>query len=210
MGKRKDAKVLYIGTRPSSDAHFFARLLDEDDESIFSMTYAAEDDDNPFAVSTWRKANPGLRYGMPAIEVLRAEARMAKRDPAELASFRSLRLNLGTSEVETQHLIDSLVWRSIETEELPPREGPICMGLDLGYTSAFSACAVYWPQTHRLEGFVACGTSPPLSDRALSDGVSGVYETMRDRDCQGRRNSGPLWRQKSVPPGVIGQHKWPR
>ena len=29
-------------------------------------------------------------------------------------------------------------------------------------------------------------------------------------ECQGRRNSGPLWRQKSVPPSVIGQHKWPR
>ena len=59
LGKRQDAKVLYIGTRPSSDAHFFARLLDEDDKSIFSMTYAAEDDDNPFAVATWRRANPG-------------------------------------------------------------------------------------------------------------------------------------------------------
>ena len=182
LGKRQDAKVLYIGTRPSSDAHFFARLLDEDDESIFSLTYAAEDDDNPFAVSTWRKANPGMRYGMPDIEVLRAEARMAKRDPAELATFRSLRLNQGTSEVESQHLIDSLVWRSIETEELPPREGPMCMGLDLGYTSAFSACAVYWPQSHRLEGFVACGHNPPLSERALADGVSGVYETMLARN----------------------------
>ena len=61
----------------------------EDDKSIFSMTYAAEDDDNPFAVSTWRKANPGMRYGFPNIEVLRAEARMAKRDPAELATFSS-------------------------------------------------------------------------------------------------------------------------
>ena len=182
LGKRRDARVSYIGTRASSDAHFFARLLDEDDKSVFHLVYAAEDEDDPFAVATWRKANPAMRYGMPAIEVLRAEVRMARRDPAELATFRSLRLNQGTSEVESQHLIDSLVWRSIETEELPPREGPMSMGIDLGYTSAFSACAVYWPQTSRLEGFVACGTSPPLSERALSDGVSGVYESMRDRN----------------------------
>ena len=87
---------------------------------MFALSYAADDEADPFAVATWRRANPAMRYGMPAIDVLRAEARMAKRDPAELATFRSLRLNQGTSEVESQHLIDSLVWRSIETEELPP------------------------------------------------------------------------------------------
>ena len=182
LGKRKDARVIYIGTRPSSDAHFFARLLDENDPSVFSLVYAADDVDDPFSKKTWAKANPALRYGMPNIEVLRAEARMAKRDPAELATFRSLRLNQGISEVESQHLIDSLVWRSIETEELPPAEGPMSLGIDLGGTAAFCAAAAWWPQTHRLEGFVACGTSPPLSERALADGVSGVYEAMRDRN----------------------------
>ena len=34
LGKRKVARVIYIGTRPSSDAHFFARLLDENDPSV--------------------------------------------------------------------------------------------------------------------------------------------------------------------------------
>ena len=42
--------------------------------------------------------------------------------------------------------------------------------------------------------------------RDLVDGGVGVPAAK----CQGRRNSGPLWRQKSVPPGVIGQHKCPR
>ena len=56
-------------------------------------------------------------------------------------------------------------------------------GLDLGYTRPHSsACAVYWPQSHRLEGFVACGHNPPLSERALADGVSPAsMSTMRDR-----------------------------
>ena len=52
--------------------------------------------------------------------------------------------------------------------------------LDLGGTAAFSACAAWWPRTGRLEGFVACGTVPALPDRALADGVAGVYEAMRD------------------------------
>ena len=182
LGKRKDARVIYVGTRPSSDAHFFARLLGEDDPSVFALTYAADDDDDPFKERTWHRANPAMKYGMPNIAVIRAEARMAKRDPAELATFRALRLNQGTSDVESQHLIDSLVWRSIETDDLPPAEGPMAWGVDLGYTSAFCAVAAYWPQTHRLEGFVACGHNPPLSERAIADGVSGVYETMRDRN----------------------------
>ena len=151
-------------------------------QSLFSLVYAADDDDDPFAVKTWHKANPAMRYGMPDIEVLRAEARLAKRDPAELATFRSLRLNQGTSEVESQHLIDPTVWRAIETEELPPRSGPMSLGLDLGGTAAFCAAAAWWPKTGRLEGFVACGTSPLLSERALADGVAGVYEAMRDRN----------------------------
>ena len=180
LGKRKGARALFIGTRPASDSHFFARLLAEDDPSVYAQTHAAGPDDPPFAVKTWRKANPALSYGLPDIETLRAEARLAKRDPAELATFRSLRLNQGTSEVESRMLIDSLTWRAVETDELPPREGSCAYGVDLGGTAAFSACAAYWPRTGRLEGFVACGMEPALAERALADGVSGVYEAMRD------------------------------
>ena len=180
LGKREDARAIFIGTRPASDSHFFARLLEENDPSVFSLIYAAEADDDPFSVRAWRRANPGLDYGLPDIEVLRAEARLAKRDPAEMMTFRSLRLNEGVPEVESQMLLDALVWRGIETEELPPREGPVALGIDLGGTAAFSACAAYWPRSGRLEGFLSCGSQPPLAERALADGVSGVYEAMRD------------------------------
>ena len=180
LGKRRDARALFIGTRPASDAHFFARLLAEDDPAVFALTYAAGRDDPPFAMRTIRKANPGVDYGLPDIETLRAEMRLAKRDPAELATWRALRLNQGTSEVENRMLIDVLTWREVETGELPPREGPMSLGVDLGGTAAFSAAAAYWPRTGRLEGFVACGTDPELSQRALADGVAGVYEAMRD------------------------------
>ena len=180
LGKRKGARAIFIGTRPASDSHFFARLLAEDDPSVYAQVHAASADDPPFSVKTWRKANPALGYGLPDMETLRAEARLAKRDPAELATWRSLRLNQGTSEVESRMLIDALVWRGIETDILPAREGPFALGIDLGGTAAFSAAAAYWPRTGRLEGFVSCGTDPELSQRALADGVSGVYEAMRD------------------------------
>lgn len=180
LGKRRDARAVFIGTRPRSDDHFFARLLTEDDPSVFALTYAARPEDPPFRVATWRKANPGLRYGLPDVEVLRAEARLARRDPAELASFRSLRLNMGTAEVEESYLLAAETWRAVETDPLPPAEGPSAWGIDLGGTAAFSAVAAFWPRSGRLEGFVACGTKPDLSERALADGVAGVYEAMRD------------------------------
>ena len=180
LGKRKGARAVFIGTRPASDSHFFARLLAEVDPAVFSLVYAARPDDDPYKVATWRRANPGLSFGLPDIEVLRAEARLARRDPAELATFKALRLNGGTSEVEVQMLIDATTWRGVEVDPLPPREGPCALGIDLGGTAAFSAAAAYWPKTGRLEGFVSCGTSPPLAQRALADGVPGVYETMRD------------------------------
>ena len=91
LGKRRDARAIFIGTRPASDAHFFARLLAEKDPSVYAQVHAAGPNDPPFNVRTWRKANPALNYDLPDIKTLRAEARLAKRDPAELATFRSLR-----------------------------------------------------------------------------------------------------------------------
>ena len=123
--------------------------------------------------------NPALGAGMPDIEVVRADARLTRQDPAELATFRALRLNQWTNEVESRSLIDALVWRGIELDELPPRDGPMALGVDLGATAAFSTAATYWPCTG-LEGFVACGTEPSLEKRALRDGVAGVHEAMRE------------------------------
>ena len=180
LGKRAGARAIFIGKRPASDSHFFARLLAEDDPSVYAQVHAAPPDAPPFTVKAIRRANPALDHGLPDIETLRAEMRLARRDPAELATWRSLRLNQGTSEVESQMLIDAIAWRGAETDKLPPREGPMSFGVDLGGTAAFSACAAWWPRTGRLEGFVSCGTVPALSERALADGVSGVYEAMRD------------------------------
>ena len=180
LGKRAGARLLAIGTRPASDSNWFARQLAESDPSVYALTYAAGPDADPFAESTWRLANPALDAGMPDIEVLRAEARLASREPAELATFRALRLNMGLSEIDAPMLLDSTTWRGVETDALPAREGPHALGIDLGGTAAFSACSAYWPASGRLEGFVACGTEPELSQRALNDGVAGVYESMRD------------------------------
>ena len=184
LGKRRGAKAVFIGTRPNDSEHFFARLLTESDPSVFAQTHTAAPNDPPFQKRTWLKANPGLDFGLPDINVLRAELRLAKRDPSELASFKSLRLNMGVDETAVQHLIAAETWRDeVETDDLPAAAGPCSWGVDLGGTAAFSAVACYWPASGRLQGFVSCGNDPPLPERAKMDNVAGIYERMlRDGD----------------------------
>lgn len=45
----------------------------------------------------------------------------------------------------------------------------------------WSAAALYWPETGRLECQGAFPCNPGLADRGQSDGVSGRYVEMRDR-----------------------------
>ena len=123
--------------------HWFERLLKEQDPVVFSMCFSSDRKDDWESERVWHAANPGLKYGMPDIEVLRAEARMAKTDPEELQSFKALRLNQGTSDVTKQYLIQPEEWRETEVLNLPERKGRYCLGLDLGYSKAFSACSAY-------------------------------------------------------------------
>ena len=182
LGKRRGARALFIGTRPSSDDHFFSRLLTEQDRSVYGQVHAATVTDPPFHRRTWHKANPGLKHGLPHVDVLAAEARLARKDPSELATFRSLRLNMGTDETHQPMLIDATSWQAIETDTLPPRQGPYALGIDVGETAAFTAAAAYWPATGRLEGFVSCGHNPPLKERAEADGLPGIYQRMHQDD----------------------------
>ena len=180
LGKRKGGKILLCGTRPASQDHFFEKILREEDPAVFSKIYAADRETDPFNENTWKLANPGLPH-FPDIEILRTEARLAKRDSSELASFRALRLNQGTSEIDEAYLIDPDTWKGAEVIELPEAKGNYALGLDLGGVAAFSAAAAYWPASGRLEGFQACGGIPTIAERSKLDGVGDLYPQMEQR-----------------------------
>src|SRR3546814_15271636 len=70
---------------------------------------------------------------------------------------------------------------SCETAALPPREGPVVIGIDLGGSASMSAAAYYWPQTGRLEVLGTFPTRPSLLNRGQADGVGSRYVEMESR-----------------------------
>ena len=63
--------------------------------------------------------------------------------------------------------------------ELPPREGRACLGLDLGGATSGTACAAIWPQSGRVELWLAFGDNPSLVERGRFDGAR--YDLMQQR-----------------------------
>ena len=176
-GKIPDSRALWIGTRAASPEHPFERYLQGG--VGYSQIHAAGPDDPPFQRKTWKRANPGLDH-LPDLEAtIRREAAAAKRDPARLASFKALRLNLGISDVERQHLLPVEVWREIEGQA--ERAGPCYWGVDAGTSAAQSAVAGYWPDTGRLECLAAFPSEPGLTERGQADGVAGLYSECHRR-----------------------------
>ena len=171
-------RLIALGTRPSNSEHWFAKMLDVGAD--YAQVHAARPADPIFQRRTWIKANPSLP-AMPELEtVLRREAKRARVDPTILQSFKALRLNLGTSDVLENLLLDAETWERIESDDAE-RSGPYVLGIDLGTTAAASASAAYWPQTGALDCFAVFPRIPGLKERGTADGVGGLYGRMAER-----------------------------
>ena len=170
-GKQPDSKFVALGTRPADPEHWFSKMLAGGCD--YAQSHAAGPDDPKFQRRTWAKANPSLPH-MPDLEIaIRTEAQQAKKDPALLAAFDALRLNLGTADTEVAVLLDAGLWARCEGEA--DASGPCMWGIDLGTSAAQSAVACYWPSTGRLECVAAFPCEPALADRGLRDGVGNLY-----------------------------------
>lgn len=75
--------------------------------ATYGVVFAAEESDDPFAVETWRKANPGFGIS-PTREYLETEASTARQSPADLAKF--LRLHLGIRTKQATKFIALTAW----------------------------------------------------------------------------------------------------
>ena len=167
-GKQTGFKVIALGTRPSDPEHWFSRWLDGGCD--YAQVHSAGEDEVPFNARTWAKANPSMRYFPALRKAIKDDAKRAKEDSGQLAAFKSLRLNLGVSEVDRAMLLDAGVWASCMSDNPPERVGPAIWGVDLG-TSGMSAISAFWPLSGRLEAIAAFPEIPSLTERGRLDRV---------------------------------------
>ncbi len=178
-GKIPGSRFIALGTRARNSLHWFSRMLASEAPGKYMQTHAADCLDDPADTAQWARANPSLLHFPDLRAVIQSEARDAANDPGLLASFQSLRLNGGVSEVEGRDmLIQPALWKELmEVPEAPP-EGRRVWGIDLGGSAAMSAVACCWG-SGRLETLAMFGAEPDLQARSLRDGVGELYETAR-------------------------------
>ncbi len=179
LGKQRDAKIIFFGTRPATEDHFFERLLAGGAD--YAQIHAGGADDDPLNPETWHRANPSLAHLTNLLPLYEKEAKGAKLDAAAMASFKALRLNMGVADVIENVLIGVEAWKACECDELPTRDGLPILGVDLGSSASASGFAAYWP-TGRLEGHMAFGSEPSLEERARADHAGHTYSRMAAED----------------------------
>lgn len=165
MGKRA-GRCIAISTSAPTDSHSFSRLLDDPGEGAFVQEHRAPDGCEPDDIEALKVANPGSAEGIgPSLAWLQAQGRRAaSRGGSALASHRLFVLNQRTSDEARAVLVTVDQWQRCEVAELPPRDGPLTVGIDLGGSASMTAWAAFWPTTGRLEAFGAFATT----ERALS------------------------------------------
>jgi phage terminase large subunit-like protein len=184
LGKR-DGRALIISTSAPDAANTFSRWLDEPPPGTYvqehrpPMGLPADDLDSLLI------AQPGALEGIGATpDWLVSQARRAiARGGSALSSFRNLNRNERVSTEDRSILVTVDEWMAAEVDpdQMPARDGPCILGVDLGGSRSMSAAAFYWPKTGRLEALGTFPASPSLADRGAADGVSDRYVQMNAR-----------------------------
>ena len=173
-------KVIYIGTLAPAMFGWWHELV-ENGSTRTNYVQALQAD--PEKWDDWneiRRVNPLTAISPEFRRRLLVERDEARLDPRKKSRFFSYRLNIPTPD-ETQMLLSTHEWRDCETENLPPRQGPMVWGVDLGTSAAMSAVSAYWPATGRSETLAAFPDKPDLLERGKKDGVGDLYQRMEDR-----------------------------
>jgi len=182
LGKR-GGRALIISTSAADDKHPFSVWLDEETPGVYRQEHRPAPGLPADDVDSLKEANPGALCGIgSSLEWLQGQARRAiARGGSTLTSFRLYNRNERVSGETRDLLLTVDEWLSCEAEPLPPREGEVVVGIDLGGSASMSAASFYWPETGRLEAFATFPCSPSLGDRGASDGVGSRYLDMQDR-----------------------------
>ncbi|MEU7149203.1 terminase TerL endonuclease subunit [Streptomyces sp. NPDC045456] len=119
-GARDQPLIVFITTADDAqegsiydEKHSYTRKVAEgvvEDPAHYGVIWAADESDDPFDETTWRKANPGLGTS-PTLAYLRREANKAKATPSYFPTF--LRLSLNIREKASTRWIDVRRWDAV-------------------------------------------------------------------------------------------------
>ncbi|WP_273688917.1 terminase large subunit [Ketogulonicigenium vulgare] len=141
------------------------------------VLFMAEPDDDWQDEQVWAKVNPGLVHGFPSLSGLRALAKEAEGNPAELHSFRQFNLNLWQAN-SRDPLFDLATYdaRAFEIEAQDLIGLPAYVGVDMSVSGDLTAVSIAFRHddgqiTLRSRVFV-----PDEGLRARSDKDGAPYE----------------------------------
>ena len=181
----RDGRLLAIGTQSYSP--MFRSMQDrQGDPAVAWRRYSADPDCDIDDRAQWAQANPGLSKLKP-LAYLEDQCRRALQDAENEPDFRELELNQDA----TPHrdvIVTLGQWRKC-VGELPPRSGPVVVGIDVGDVDSLTCLCAYWPASGRMEAWAAVGGEPSIEARARRDhidyarmvdeGTLTVYPTLR-------------------------------
>ncbi len=192
---KRDGKALIISTSAANDMHPFSIWMDRDAPGVYRQEHRPTPNLPVDDIDSLLIANPGAKHGIgPTVARLKEDAALAlARGGSALSRFRLLSRNERVSEDNRDALLDLNEWLQCETDDLPPRQGQVVIGLDQGQSASMSAASYFWPETGRLEAWAAFGTVPTLEERGNFDAVGDLYSQMH------KRRELALMGQKTVP-----------
>ena len=187
----------FISLSVFGDGPFIPEIVERRGERGLAVHLYQSDPDLPVdSPEAWRQSNPGLGVVKSRAYMAR-ESRRVLVSTSDQPSFRALDLNLpGAPAAEL--ITTPEQWRCCEVpvESLPPRDGPVAVGIDLGMDQSFTSAGLFWPATGRFEVRTACPDRPALAKRAKRDGAGAVYERAVER--------GDLWPLSGIVTPVPG------
>lgn len=107
------------------------------------VLFMAEPDDDWQDEDVWHRVNPGLAHGFPSLSGLRALAKEAEGNPAELASFKQFNLNIWQAN-SRDPLFDLATYdaRCLEDDEADLEQLPAYVGIDMSVSGDLTAVSI--------------------------------------------------------------------
>lgn len=159
----KGGRIMHVSIR--GDSPLYGEVLDNPATvtAVFAAPAGCALDDR----EAWRAANPGLGT-IKSESYMAAEVRRIASAPGDEPAFRAFDLNLTLSPTR-QMILSPDDLRKCFTDDPPPRAGPCLLGFDFGEATSGTAAVAVWPETGRVETWLAFGDKPDLKERGKVD-----------------------------------------